>query len=94
MNSSAFALEPCRESVATSAFDPFEVNMGRSVQVNGHLFDWEENLTVEKILQSVDVGYRIFIVKVDDVIIKKEHYGSKAVPESAQIRIFPLLSGG
>ena len=94
MNSSAYALEPCRESVATSAFDPFEVKMGRSVQVNGHLMGWEENLTVEKILQRVDVGYRMFIVKVDDVIIKKDHYGSKAVPEGARIRIFPLLSGG
>jgi thiamine biosynthesis protein ThiS len=94
MNSSAFALEPCRESAATSAFDLFEVNMERSVQVNGHLFDWEENLTVEKILQSVEVGHKMFIVKVDGVIIKKEHYKSKTVPEGARIRIFPLLSGG
>jgi thiamine biosynthesis protein ThiS len=94
MNSSAFVLEPCRESAATSAFDPLVSNMRRFVQVNGHLLDWEESLTVEKILQRIDLGHRMFIVKVDEVIIKKEHYGSTAVPEGARIRIFPLLSGG
>ena len=64
------------------------------VQVNGRFIDWEEDLTVEKILKDFELEFRMFIVKVNGEIFQKDQYAVKSVPKDAQIRIVPLLPGG
>ncbi|MGD2295725.1 MAG: sulfur carrier protein ThiS [Candidatus Aminicenantes bacterium] len=68
--------------------------MGRTVCVNGQDVRWEDQLTLDSLLQRFDFGYRIFVVKINGEIVRKSQYTTKIVPENAHIKIIPLLSGG
>jgi len=68
--------------------------MRRTVQVDGRFIDWDETLTVEKIIRKIKPEFKFYIVKVDNEIVKKDQYAKKVVPENALVRIIPLLSGG
>jgi len=65
-----------------------------AVRVNGQFIDWNEHLTVEKILDGLELEFKQYIVKVNEKIVKKDQYEAKAVPRGAKVRILPLLPGG
>ena len=68
--------------------------MDKTVEVNGQIIGWEERLTVTGLLEKSDVGYKMFIVKVNEKIVPKDQYGIKIISEGSQVRIVPLLPGG
>jgi thiamine biosynthesis protein ThiS len=68
--------------------------LNKFVTVNGSSTEWEKRMTVQQLLDRIDYSHRLFVVKMNGRIVKKELYSSLAVPEDAHLEVFPLVSGG
>ncbi len=68
--------------------------MNKTVTVNGRAVEWEEQMTVQRLLEKIKFSQRLHIVKMNDDIIKKELYPTKIVPENAHLTILRLVAGG
>ncbi len=68
--------------------------MNKTVTVNGRAVEWEDRMTVQRLLEKMKFSHRLFIVKMNDDIIKKELYSTQIVPENAHLTILRLLAGG
>ncbi len=68
--------------------------MNKTVTVNGRAVEWEDQMTIQRLLEKMKFSHRLFIVKMNKNIIKKELYSTQIVPENAHLTIMRLLAGG
>ena len=68
--------------------------MNKTVTVNGRAVDWEDQMTIQRLLEKMKFSHRLFIVKMNKNIIKKELYATQIVPENAHLTILRLVAGG
>ncbi len=68
--------------------------MNKTVTVNGRAVEWEDQMTIQRLLEKMEFNHRLFIVKMNDDIIKKELYSTLIVPENAHLTILRLVAGG
>ncbi len=66
----------------------------KTITVNGNLIEWEENMTIDKILRIMNYTFKMLVIKVNGELIKKEEYGTKNVPVNSVVKIIHLISGG
>lgn len=64
------------------------------IKVNGRDFKWEENLTIEKILEKNKYTFPKIIVKINNEVIEKEDYSSRIVNKGDDVKVIHLLAGG
>lgn len=64
------------------------------LQVNGRDFPWEENLTIERIMELKTYTFPKIYVKVNGELIEKEDYSKKVVNKGDNVQIIHLLAGG
>jgi sulfur carrier protein len=68
--------------------------LNKTVTVNGRAVEWEDQMTIQRLLEKMEFNHRLFIVKMNDDIIKKELYSTQIVPENAHLTILRLVAGG
>ena len=68
--------------------------MSKKITVNEQIIDWEENMTVDRILEIMKYTFKMIVVKVNGELVKKEQYKTRVVPESADVRVINLVAGG
>ena len=66
----------------------------KKITVNDNIIDWEENMTITRILKIMNYTFRMLVVKVDGQLIKKNEYGSTIVSAGADVKVIHLMSGG
>lgn len=66
----------------------------KTINLNNNIFPWEENLTITKILKKKNYTFKMLVVKVNGKLIKKHEYATTVVPDSADVKIIHLISGG
>lgn len=66
----------------------------KKITVNDNIIDWEENMTITRILKVMNYTFRMLIIKVDGKLIKKNEYASTIVPAGADVKVIHLISGG
>lgn len=66
----------------------------KTITVNGNLIEWEENMTIDKILRIMNYTFKMLVIKVNGELIKKEEYGTKNVSVNSVVKIIHLISGG
>ncbi len=66
----------------------------KTIKVNNNPIEWQENLTINKILKIMKYSFKMLVIKVDGELIKKNEYGTKIVSENADVKIIHLISGG
>lgn len=64
------------------------------MQVNGRDFPWEENLTIERIMELKGYTFPKIYVKINGELIEKEEYGNTIVNKGDIVQIIHLLAGG
>ncbi|MFC2167369.1 sulfur carrier protein ThiS [Acidobacteriota bacterium] len=64
------------------------------VTVNACEVEWEEQMSIQRLLEKMKFSHRLFIVKMNNKIIKKELYSTQVVPENAHLTVLRLVSGG
>ena len=66
----------------------------KTIKVNNNPIEWQENLTINKILKIMKYSFKMLVIKVNGELIKKDEYGTKIVSENADVKIIHLISGG
>lgn len=64
------------------------------IKVNGKDFEWQEGLTVKKLLELKKFTYPKIIVVIKDEIIPKEKYESTLINDGEAVKVIHLLAGG
>ncbi len=64
------------------------------ITVNDNIINWEENMTIVRILKIMNYTFRMLVVKVDGKLIKKHEYESTIVSHGADVKVIHLISGG
>ncbi len=64
------------------------------ITVNGNSLNWEENMTINRILKLMNYTFRMLVVKVNGKLVRKENYDKFIVPKSADVKVIHLISGG
>ena len=68
--------------------------MNKTIEVNQETIDWEENLTIDRVLKIMNYTFKMIVVKVNGELVKKEDYDTKNIPEGAEGQIIHLIAGG
>ncbi len=66
----------------------------KKITVNENIIDWEENMTITRILKVMNYTFRMLVVKVDGKLVKKNEYNSTIVSSDADVKVIHLMSGG
>ncbi|MBB6216554.1 sulfur carrier protein [Anaerosolibacter carboniphilus] len=64
------------------------------IKVNGRDFEWEDGLTVEKLLEKKRYTYPKIIVRINEKLILKEQYRSTSIYDGDDVKVIHLLAGG
>jgi sulfur carrier protein len=68
--------------------------MNKTIKVNQETIDWEENMTIDRVLKIMNYTFKMIVVKVNGDLVKKEDYNTKIIPEGAEVQIIHLIAGG
>ena len=55
---------------------------------------WEEGLTVARLLERLRFTFPHIIVSINGELVRRDEYGSRAVPDEADVRVVHLMAGG
>ena len=56
--------------------------------------EWEEGMTVSRLLARLNFSFPLVIVSVDGVLVPKEEYATHPVPDCAQVKVLHMVAGG
>lgn len=56
--------------------------------------EWEEGMTVSDLLERMNYSYPHIIVKINGELVRREEYGSRVIPDNADVRVIHLIAGG
>jgi sulfur carrier protein len=68
--------------------------MNKTIKVNQETIDWEQNMTIDRVLKIMNYTFKMIVVKVNGDLVKKEDYNTKIIPEGAEVQIIHLIAGG
>ncbi len=64
------------------------------VSVNGTDLIWEENLTVELLLQRMNYTFPLIIVRINGIVVDQAEWAYYLVPDNAVVQAHHLIAGG
>ena len=64
------------------------------ITVNGHAVEIESSMTVEQLLDTVDVPPNYLAVEVNADVVPREDYTSKMVSAGDEVEVVTLVGGG
>lgn len=64
------------------------------ITVNGNRSEWEEGLTVKKLLARENYTFKMISVWINDQPVEKKEYPSRLIPDGANVQVIHNISGG
>ena len=64
------------------------------IRVNEQDMEWEPGMTIQDVLDRRKYTFPLIVVKVNDALVRKEHYASYQISDRADVRVIHLISGG
>jgi thiamine biosynthesis protein ThiS len=65
------------------------------ILVNGKFeVAWEEGMTVSVLLKKLKFSFPLIIVSVDGVLVPKEEYATRQVPDNSDVKVLHMTAGG
>ncbi|MDD3049890.1 MAG: sulfur carrier protein ThiS [Candidatus Cloacimonetes bacterium] len=61
---------------------------------NRDKIEWENNLTVRKLLDKMGYSYSLITVTINEKLINHDDYNDTLVPDEANVIVFHLAHGG
>jgi len=65
-----------------------------SITVNGEPVDIESEMSVQQLLDTVDVPPNYLAVEVNANVVAREHYGQTIVRQGDDVEVVTLVGGG
>ncbi len=54
----------------------------------------EETLTVSQLLEKKNYSFKMLIIKINGVLVKKQDYNTSGVKDGDNVEVLHLISGG
>lgn len=65
------------------------------IKVNGEDLDWHEGMTVQDVLDAKSFTFRLISVWINgEPVPSREDYPTTAVPDSSDVQVIHMISGG
>jgi thiamine biosynthesis protein ThiS len=64
------------------------------IEINGKLTEWEEGMTVEKLLARMNYTFPKIVVRVNGKVVEKHDWPAYPVPDEAVVQAHHLIAGG
>ena len=64
------------------------------ITVNGNRSEWEEGLTVEKLLARENYTFRMISVLINEHPVEKKEYPTLLIHNEAKVQVIHNISGG
>lgn len=64
------------------------------IQVNNRDFEWEEGLTVEKLLKKKNYVFHRIIVRINGELIPKGKYATTQINDGDDVKAIHIFGGG
>jgi thiamine biosynthesis protein ThiS len=55
---------------------------------------WEEGLTVSRLLEQLKFSFPLIIVSVNGMLVPKDQYASRQIPDGAEVKVLHMTAGG
>ncbi|OQY24344.1 MAG: thiamine biosynthesis protein ThiS [Anaerolineaceae bacterium 4572_32.1] len=56
--------------------------------------EWEEGMTVTRLLERLGFSYPLVIVSVDGVLVPRDEYAVRQVPDGVPVKVLHMMAGG
>ena len=56
--------------------------------------EWEEGMTVTRLLARLKFSYPLLIVSIDGVLVSQDEYATRQVPDDSQVKVLHMTAGG
>lgn len=67
---------------------------GESVKVNGKTVAYQDGMTIEKLIKTLNLDPETIVVEVNQDIVSKESFGSWCLKKEDQVEIVAFVGGG
>jgi len=64
------------------------------ITVNGEEMEWEEGMTVSRVLELKGYTSHLILVKVNGAVVPQTEFGTAEVPDGAEVEALHLVGGG
>lgn len=64
------------------------------IKLNNRDYEWEEGLTVRRLLQKETFTYPRLIIKINNVLVPDEEFESTVIRDGDDVKVIHLLAGG
>jgi len=65
------------------------------IRVNNKFeIEWHDGMTVEQLLEQLKFSFPLIIVSVDGVLVPKDEYATRQIPDGAQVKVLHMTAGG
>ena len=64
------------------------------ITVNGKQIEWEENLTVDRVLKTMNYTFPKIVVRVNGKVVEQKMWSAYKVPDDAEMQAHHLIAGG
>ncbi|HEX7486964.1 MAG TPA: sulfur carrier protein ThiS [Vicinamibacterales bacterium] len=64
------------------------------ITVNGDTMEWRDGMTAADILKIRNYIFRMIAVQIDGELVKRVAYDKTVVPDSADVQVIHMISGG
>ena len=64
------------------------------IVVNGKEYQWQENLTIEELLTSMEFKKNQVLIRIDNRFMDQSKYKESVISDGMDIKIFNVMSGG
>lgn len=56
--------------------------------------EWEQGMTVERLLEQLKFSFPLIVVSIDNVLVSRDEYATRLVPDGAQVKVLHMTAGG
>jgi thiamine biosynthesis protein ThiS len=65
------------------------------IRVNNKFeIEWHDGMTVEKLLEQLKFSFPLVIVSVDGMLVPRDEYAIRPIPDGAQVKVLHMTAGG
>lgn len=64
------------------------------IQINGETMEWEEGMTVRRVLNLRNFIFPLVVVTIDGHHVPRSAFDATPVPDGAIVQVIHLMSGG
>lgn len=68
--------------------------MAQQITVNNQPVQWEEGLTVDRVLKIMNYSFKMIVVRVNGELVKRDDFQTRTIPPEARVEVIHLVAGG